>query len=1120
MNDSGLKKKGKITLNDITIAAENYFSTIDRNKKGSGYKPFKRWEYHNGFYTNSDGTLKTSLDLWTAWEEKNNLNKSEQNNTNDTSNWTSLGPYSHTNTASWSSGQGRVNVIAVDPSNANTYYVGAPAGGIWKSTNAGVNWTPLTDYLPQIGVSGIAIHPTNPNIIYIATGDDDAGDSDAIGVMKTTDGGVTWNATGALAGSPNSMNDIYVDTVNPEMILVATSSGVHKSTNGGTSWTRTLSADIKDLKITTGFANVYIAASTNTIYRSLDDGDTFTAATFNGGTTVPDSRRIALATTKATAGLVYFVSYNQSSSKNGFNGVYKSTDSGLSFTKTAENDDIFGGSQSWYDLAITVSDTDPNTLFIGVLNIWKSTDGGDNFSVINSWSSPTSPSYTHADIHFLGFINGKFFAGTDGGVYVSTNHGFNFTDLTKNLAISQFYKISVAPQSSNNMVGGLQDNGGYAFKDNKWNNYFGADGMDCAVNPLDPNNYFGFIQYGGSLYETKDGGLTRVGSVSAPTAEKGTDDSGGRWVTPLVSNSKGEIYSGYSQLYKLTSGAWTKISNHAFGGDLYHIEIDPNNDNNIYVSISGDLLKSTDAGVTFTKLAFSFGTINSIEVSNNDSNVAWVVVNGGVYKTTNLNDATPTFTSISSNLPTDSKLVLRHHPGNKDNRVYLGTSLGVYYIDDTLTNWVTFDNKLPNVAVRDLEINEKDSKLIAGTYGRGIFVTDIAKSLPTTELKLVSIDSPLQNSKGCGTLAPTITVKNQGTTSITAVTVSYKLDAGTTSVYNWVGTIASEATAQISIPQFSASLGNHTLYVETTTSNDLYVSNNSTTNSFSINASNSTPTTINTFESTNDNLITEDYNGGPLDALWERGSPTKTLLNQAASGTNAYFTGLSGNYPNNKTSYLYTKCYNLSLITNPILNFKMAFDIEEDWDHMYVEYTINQGQTWSILGTASDSNWYNSSATVNGLPGKQWTGEGEDTNALGGTNATIHNYSYDLAAFTNEQNVIFRFKFLADAGTNEEGAMIDDLVITGVLPVDEFEEIKGLSIYPNPSSSIFNIGWAQGEDFSISVFDITGKLLLQEKSSASSLNRFELDLSKFGKGIYFAKIIVDDMQSTKKLILK
>ena len=342
MNDSGLKKKGKITLNDITIAAENYFSTIDRNKKGSGYKPFKRWEYHNGFYTNSDGTLKTSLDLWTAWEEKNNLNKSEQNNTNDTSNWTSLGPYSHTNTASWSSGQGRVNVIAVDPSNANTYYVGAPAGGIWKSTNAGVNWTPLTDYLPQIGVSGIAIHPTNPNIIYIATGDDDAGDSDAIGVMKTTDGGVTWNATGALAGSPNSMNDIYVDTVNPEMILVATSSGVHKSTNGGTSWTRTLSADIKDLKITTGFANVYIAASTNTIYRSLDDGDTFTAATFNGGTTVPDSRRIALATTKATAGLVYFVSYNQSSSKNGFNGVYKSTDSGLSFTKTAENDDIFG----------------------------------------------------------------------------------------------------------------------------------------------------------------------------------------------------------------------------------------------------------------------------------------------------------------------------------------------------------------------------------------------------------------------------------------------------------------------------------------------------------------------------------------------------------------------------------------------------------------------------------------------------------------------------------------------------------------------------------------------------------------------------------------------------------
>ena len=97
------------------------------------------------------------------------------------------------------------------------------------------------------------------------------------------------------------------------------------------------------------------------------------------------------------------------------------------------------------------------------------------------------------------YINGQFFAGTDGGIYVSRDDGNNFTDLSENLVIGQFYKISVAIQNAGNVVGGLQDNGGYALSDSEWKNYFGADGMDCVVNPTDPDNYFGFIQYGGNI---------------------------------------------------------------------------------------------------------------------------------------------------------------------------------------------------------------------------------------------------------------------------------------------------------------------------------------------------------------------------------------------------------------------------------------------------------------------------------------------------------------------------------------------------------------------------------------------------------------------------------------------
>lgn len=1109
-------KSSNLTLEEISKSAETFFKTIDKNKKGSGLKPFKRWEYHWNHYTKSDGKIAPASDLWNAWKQKNELNSKNKNNINDISNWNSLGPYSHTNTASWSSGQGRVNVIAVDPSNPNTYYVGAPAGGIWKSTDAGINWQPLTDYLPQIGVSGIAIHPTNSKIIYIATGDDDANDSYSIGVMKSTDGGVTWNKAGNITAY--SMNEIYIDPNNTNTVLVATSDGVYKSINAGNSWTKKLEDNIIDLKMKPGDNTTWYAASYNTIYRSTDFGESFNSVSIPE---LQNSTRITLDVTPANSNYVYFVS---SGNEFSFNGVYKSTDSGASFTKTTETDDIFESTQAWYDLALTISDSDPETVYVGVINIWKSTNGGNDFSKINNWSSPNSPSYTHADIHFMRFINGKFFAGTDGGIYVSTNHGTKFTDLTENLAISQFYKISVSNQNSNNIAGGLQDNGGYAYKDNQWNNYFGADGMDCAINTLNPDNYFGFVQYGGSLYETTDGGVTRKNSINAPEAETGTGDSGGRWVTPLVSNNKGELYAGYSQLYKLAGSSWDKVSDHNFDGDLSHIEIDPNNDKYIYVSKGSDLYKSVDAGKTFSQLTFSNGFINSIEVSNNDNNVAWIVVNSGIYKTLNLLNETPVFTNITSNLPSESKLVLRHHSGHKDNRVYLGTTLGVYYTDDTLSEWRTFDNKLPNVAVRDIEINEKDSKLYAATYGRGVFTTDIAKSLPSNDIKLVSIDSPKSNSKSCGNISPVLTVKNKGLNKITSIIVNYNIDGGSNFVYNWSGTLNSEASTQIKIPSFNIPKGEHTLNIETVINNDLYSSNNSNYNDFIITELNTTPTTINSFENDSDILLVET-SGNAGNHLWQRGIPNKTLLKSADTGNNVYVTNLVGNHPDKTTSFLFTKCYDLTMISDPVLSFKMAFDIELNWDHMYVEYTTNQGKTWNILGTASDPNWYNSSATTDSsnqsiLPGKQWTGEGEMTNPLGGINANLHDYSYDLVNFKDEPNIMFRFKFVADDAKNEEGALIDDLVITGTLIEEEINQINGLLIYPNPSENIFNINWSEGNNFSISVFDLTGKLLLQEKSEANSLKSFSLDMSKFSKGIFYAKIRINKKLSTKKIILK
>ena len=427
---------------------------------------------------------------------------------------------------------------------------------------------------------------------------------------------------------------------------------------------------------------------------------------------------------------------------------------GSTFSKTAETSDIFTSSQAWFDLALSVSDTDENTLFVGVLNIWKSTDGGDDFFQLNNWSSPNSASYTHADIHFMRYIGGKLFAGTDGGIYVSENDGTNFTDLTENLAISQFYRISVALQNAGNVVGGLQDNGGYALSDEQWKNYFGADGMDCVVNPNDPNNYFGFIQFGGNLYESNDGGRTRTGGVSAP--------GNGNWVTPLVSNAEGEIYAGYSQLYRLqNNSSWAVVSSHNFNGNLDLIRIDPNNSNNIYVTRGSSLYRSNNKGVTFETINPGLGNINAIEVSATDSNVLWIVTNGGVYKIPDIFAATLSYESVGTNTPSESKLSLKHHERSGNNTLYLGTALGVYMISDDDTEWQTFDNNLPNVAIRDLEINEEEARLYAATYGRGIFISDIPRQLPLADVRVLSVQSP--TGFNCGIdVTPQVVIKKPG----------------------------------------------------------------------------------------------------------------------------------------------------------------------------------------------------------------------------------------------------------------------------------------------------------------------------------------------------------------------
>ena len=1091
-NDDERLINTSLTFQEIVNAFDTYWETRDPNVRGSGYKPFKRWENYWKNFVKEDGTLPTKQELWDTWLDKNQK-KNSRSVLLDNSNWLPLGPFTHINTGSWSSGQGRVNSIIVDPNNSTTYYSGAPAGGIWKSTDSGSTWTVLTDDLPQIGVSGIAIDYANSNIIYIATGDDDAGDSYSVGVFKSIDGGLTWNATGLNPGnSPYSMNDIYIHPTNSNILWVATSSGVYRTTDAGINWTNTLSGNIKDIKIKPGDPNVVYAVSQSTFYTSLDGGITFSSS----GSGLPvSSGRLVIDVTPANPNVVYVLS---ATTGYGFQGLYKSTNSGISFSTAATSGtvgDIFESTQAWFDMALAVSDSDENEIYTGVLNVWKSTNGGTTMTKVNNWSSPTQPSYTHADIHLLRFYNGELFAGTDGGFYKSADGGSNFTDLTAGMQISQFYKIAVSKQSSEKMVGGLQDNGGHALNNNQWQNYYGADGMDTAIDPNNSDLFYGFIQQGGGLYISDDAGASVTASVGGPET--------GNWVTPLVANKEGEIYAGYSSLYKLC-GSFQAISP-SFGSNIDFMEIDDINPDNIYVAINNSLRKSTDKGASFTSVE-SFGSnITSIEVHNSNSDIVYVTTsgssNGKVYRS---DDGGLNFTDMTGSLPSVTKNIIKHQDFHSQNPLFLGTSLGVYRYDDSSKVWEAFDNGLPNVSVTDLEINYNDSNITAATYGRGIWQSDIEVETLTDELSLESIQGA-DATIACGDLSSVqVEVKNLGTNTINSIDVDYDLD-GTNNSFTWNGNLVAGATTLIDIPTLTLTTGFHSLNITTTFNNDSFGSNNVSNAKFYANEIGSY-NIVNDFETLDDELIVFDE--GLCGSYWTRGVATGSVLN--SSGNNVYGTELSGNHADNVKSYLFSECYDLTNVTSPTLKFDMAFDLEFNWDIMYVEYSTDGGANWNVLGTSSDPNWYNSntlpSTNCLNCPGAQWTG----------TDATLQEYSYDLSAFEGQSSLTFRFVFHADQSVNQEGVILDNFTVAGTLGIDDFE-LSGFQIYPNPSKNIFNIKLKNTNEFEFEIYDLTGKIIV-DKTKVSG-NYYQLDMSSYSNGMYFINIKANNKSATRKLML-
>lgn len=700
-------------------------------EKGKGWKQFKRWENFMEPRVYPSGELNHAAEIWTAYKE---LKENESNKKSTVAaNWNPLGP---SVIPSNGGGAGRINCLAFYPGDPAIMFAGSPSGGLWKSVDAGNNWTTNTDLLPNIGVSSIVFNPDNPDIMYIATGDGDGGDTYTIGVLKSTDGGLSWNITG-LSFNVSQLKSIRKLLIHPQdhdTLLAATNSGIYRTIDGGNNWTMVRSGNFYDIEFKPDDPSIIWGATNSRIYQSTNSGTSFTLVSLFNPSNVG---RLCIAVTENDPDYLYILGGNNTDY--GLAGVWKTTDLGASFTLCADSPNMLGwttggtddGGQSWYDLALAVSPINKNMLFIGGVNIWQSTNGGDSWSLNAHWYGGGGQPYVHADIHTIEFVPGSgssIYAGCDGGVFKTTNTGGSWTDKSASLSIAQMYRLGCSATDPDLVMTGWQDNGSNLYNSGSWSNVIGGDGMECMIDNASPNYLYGELYYG-DMYRSDDGG-NNWNSITNDITEEGD------WITPYVQSPQNPqiLYAGFENLWKSNNrgNSWTKLSNMIGGNKITCLAVAPSNTDYIYIcrgaGPAGILLQSTDGGINFSGISAGLPSLTptSLAVSPDDPEVLWVTLSGynAGYKVFESRDGGTTWNNISGSLPNIPANTIVAETAS-DEGLYVGTDLGVFYKDTTMADWISYNTGLPNVVVDELEINYGSGKLRAATYGRGLWETDL-----------------------------------------------------------------------------------------------------------------------------------------------------------------------------------------------------------------------------------------------------------------------------------------------------------------------------------------------------------------------------------------------------------
>ena len=662
-------------------------------------------------------------------------------------------------------------------------YAASASGGVWKTTNAGTTWEPIFDKEGTSSIGDIAISPTNPDLIWVGTGEanNQRSSSWGDGVYRSENAGKTWQHMGLRTSQ--HIGRIIVHPTNSNIVFVASAGplwasggerGLYKSIDGGKTWKAVLTISphtgVTEVAMDPTDPSIMYAASfqrqrkaysfvgggpETAIYKSTDGGDTWRKVT--EGLPKRDMGRIGLAVSRSQPRTLYATIETNTTE------VYRSDDYGESWTKKGTYQQF-----PWFMGQIRVDPKNPDRVYELGVPLYVSEDGGMTNRAIGVSA--------HVDYHAMWIDpmdTDHFVVGNDGGVYISYDRGQTM-DFVSNLPVAQYYAIGVDNRLPFYYVyGGLQDNNSWGgpsqtrnrqgITNNDWYRMVGGDGFYAAIDPTDPNTVYAESQNGGIIrYDVKTGEQKSI----RPQAKFGDRNLRYNWSVPIVisPHDHNTVYFGAQYLFRSTSrgDAWEQlggdltraldrdslplmgkkwgrdaVARHAGTaefGNISTMDESPLRKGLVYVGTDDGLIQiSRDGGATWTKVGKFPGVpemtyVSRVVASARNEGTVYATFDGHrsndfkayVLKST---DYGKTWSSISSNLPESSVQVIREHP-RQPSLLFVGNEIGAYYSGNGGRSWSRLQYNLPTVPVHDLLIHPRENDLVIGTHGRGIFIID------------------------------------------------------------------------------------------------------------------------------------------------------------------------------------------------------------------------------------------------------------------------------------------------------------------------------------------------------------------------------------------------------------